>query len=43
MSHKTSPFDETATQAYTHGFEQIYALETVDPSKVKKIEQTKKK
>ena len=38
MSHKLSPFDETVSQAYTHGLEQIYALETIDPTKVKKIE-----
>lgn len=37
MGRKSAPFDESVTQAYTHGFEQIYALETIDPSTVKKI------
>ncbi|ADI38601.1 putative uncharacterized protein [Waddlia chondrophila 2032/99] len=32
------PFNEQTNQAYTHGLEQIYALETIDPSKIKKIE-----
>lgn len=30
-------FEHAPSQAYTHGLEQIYALETVDPSTVRKI------
>lgn len=37
-SKQRAHFDEQTNQAYTHGLEQIYALETVDPSTVKKIE-----
>jgi hypothetical protein len=32
-------FEETYKNAYSHGLEHIYALETVDPKTVKKIEQ----
>lgn len=37
MGSKSAPFDESTSQAYSHGLEQIYALETIDPSTVKKI------
>jgi len=40
-SKQRVPFDEQTTQAYTHGLEQIYALETIDPTKIKKIELSK--
>lgn len=38
MGSKKASFDKTTSQAYTHGLEQIYTLETIDPSTVKKIQ-----